>query len=88
MRNRIRIPRAGISRGGGRQECLLSLILLTLLVACGGGNDRLKAAGVPTTLVIVKNAGHGFIPTGGKIDPSAAELTRMLVAFFDQHLPH
>ncbi len=49
-------------------------------------NDRLKAAGVPSTLVIVKNAGHGFTPMGGAISPSRADITRMIVAFFDQQL--
>ena len=27
--------------------------------------DRLRFAGVPATLVMVKNAGHGFAPVGG-----------------------
>jgi acetyl esterase/lipase len=49
-------------------------------------NDRLKAAGVPSTLVIVKNAGHGFTPMGGTISPSRADITRTIVAFFDQQL--
>ncbi len=48
--------------------------------------DKLKAAGVTATLVIVKNAGHGFAPSGGDISPSRAELTKMIGNFFDQHL--
>jgi dipeptidyl aminopeptidase/acylaminoacyl peptidase len=32
--------------------------------------DRLKAAGVPATLVMVRNAGHGFEPAGGEISPT------------------
>ncbi len=48
--------------------------------------DRLRAAGVPATLVIVKNAGHGFTPVGGAISPSRAELTQKIVNFFDQTL--
>jgi acetyl esterase/lipase len=48
--------------------------------------DRLVAAGVPATLVIVENAGHGFQPSGGTIDPSRIEITKMVVDFFDQYL--
>lgn len=48
--------------------------------------DRLTAAGVPATLLIVKNAGHGFTPVGGPISPSRAELTQMIAHFFDRHL--
>jgi len=29
----------------------------------------LLAVGVPVELVVVKNAGHGFRPTGGEIEP-------------------
>ena len=32
--------------------------------------DKLKAAGVPVELVVVKNAGHGFRPVDGDIQPS------------------
>ncbi len=48
--------------------------------------DRLKAAGVPATLVMVKNAGHGFVPSGGAISPSREELAKMIAGFFDQNL--
>jgi acetyl esterase/lipase len=49
--------------------------------------DRaLRQAGVPSTLVLVHNAGHGFSPVGGKISPSRTELFQILVAFFDEHL--
>ncbi len=48
--------------------------------------DRLVETGVPATLVMVKNAGHGFAPTGGPISPTREELTRMIADFFDQHL--
>lgn len=47
---------------------------------------RLRAAGVPSTLVVVRNAGHGFRPAGGDPSPSRAELTRMLADFFDRHV--
>jgi dipeptidyl aminopeptidase/acylaminoacyl peptidase len=49
-------------------------------------HERLKAAGVSSKLVVVKNAGHGFAPTGGIPDPSRAELTQMVGDFFDQTL--
>ncbi len=48
--------------------------------------ERLIAASVPATLVIVKNAGHGFVPFGGSIDPSRTEITKMVADFFDQYL--
>lgn len=48
--------------------------------------DKLKAGGVNATLVIVKNAGHGFAPSGGAISPSRAELTKMIADFFDKYL--
>ncbi len=48
--------------------------------------DRLKAAGVPVTLVMVKNAGHEFAPAGGAINPSREELVRMIREFFKKNL--
>ena len=48
--------------------------------------DRLTAAGVPATLVIVRNGGHGFNPIGGPIDPNRADLTQMIVDFFVENL--
>ncbi len=48
--------------------------------------DRLTATGVEATLVMVKNAGHGFAPTGGPISPTRQEITQMVVDFFNQHL--
>lgn len=47
---------------------------------------RLKAAGVPAELVVVKNANHNFAPTGGPIQPKRQELTKKLCDFFEQHL--
>lgn len=46
--------------------------------------DKLKAGGISAQLVIVKNAGHGFTPTGGAISPSRMELTKMITDFFDK----
>jgi len=49
-------------------------------------HDRLKAAGVPATLVTVKNADHSFNPVDGVMSPTRAELSKMIADFFDQHL--
>ncbi|MBI3740223.1 MAG: alpha/beta hydrolase [Chloroflexi bacterium] len=49
-------------------------------------NDKLKSAGVESSLVVVKNAGHGFAPSGGAINPSRAEITRLMADFFDKQL--
>ncbi len=48
--------------------------------------DRLQAGGVTATLVMVKNAGHGFVPVGGAISPSLAELAKTTLDFFDKRL--
>ena len=48
--------------------------------------DRLMASRVPAMLVIVENAGHGFAPAGGIIDPSRTEITKMVGDFFDRYL--
>jgi acetyl esterase/lipase len=48
--------------------------------------DRLKEAGANVNLVMVKNAGHAFTRSGGKIDPSRADLTKMIADFFDKNL--
>jgi acetyl esterase/lipase len=47
---------------------------------------RLKAAGVPVKLVVVKNADHSFNPVGGSMSPTRAEMTQMIADFFDQYL--
>ncbi len=49
-------------------------------------HDVLQAAGVPSTLVMVKNAGHGFKPDGGAISPTLQELNSMIVDFFSREL--
>ena len=48
--------------------------------------ERLKAAGVPARLVVVKNADHSFQPVDGTMSPTRAELTKMIADFFDQYL--
>jgi acetyl esterase/lipase len=47
---------------------------------------KLRAGGVDSTFVVVKNAGHGFTPAGGALSPSRTELSKMIGAFFDKHL--
>ncbi|MDQ6695431.1 MAG: alpha/beta hydrolase [Chloroflexota bacterium] len=49
-------------------------------------SSRLKAVGVPVTLVVVQNAGHGFTATGGTMSPSRDAITRMVGDFFDRYL--
>jgi acetyl esterase/lipase len=48
--------------------------------------DALVARGVPAQLVIVENAGHGFDPAGGEINPTREQLAIMILSFFIQHL--
>ncbi len=48
--------------------------------------DKLKAAGVDATLVMVKNAGHGFSPAGGQPNPSREQITKMMADFFDRQV--
>jgi acetyl esterase/lipase len=47
---------------------------------------RLQAAGVPATLVVVRNGDHGFVPAGGPVSPAQAERTRLIGDFFDRYL--
>jgi dipeptidyl aminopeptidase/acylaminoacyl peptidase len=48
--------------------------------------DKLRAAGVPAQLVMVKNADHNFSPAYGVMSPSRSEITGMIADFFDEHL--
>lgn len=48
--------------------------------------QNLTAAGVPATLVVVKNGDHGFGPAGGEISPSRTEITATAADFFESHL--
>lgn len=47
---------------------------------------RLVAAGVESELIVVKNAGHSFVPSGGPISPSLEELAFRVGEFFDHKL--
>ncbi len=48
--------------------------------------QSLIAAGVPATLVVVKNGDHGFGPVGGPISPTRTEITANAADFFESHL--
>lgn len=47
---------------------------------------RLVSVGVPVELIVVKNAGHGFSPTGGSPEPSREEISALIATFFDRWL--
>ena len=47
--------------------------------------DRLKAAGAPATLVVVKNADH-CLPPNDLMRPTRDEIAKLIADFFDQHL--
>ncbi|MGD8813022.1 MAG: alpha/beta hydrolase [Anaerolineales bacterium] len=48
--------------------------------------NALTQVGVPATLVMVENAGHGFARTNGPITPSRDEISTMIGDFFDTYL--
>lgn len=48
--------------------------------------DVLRQAGVPAELLLVENAGHGLVPTGGTPNPSRQEVISRVVSFFCQAL--
>lgn len=48
--------------------------------------DSLTAVGVPATLQIIKNAGHGLSSSGDPIEPNIEALLQLAVDFFDQNL--
>ncbi len=47
---------------------------------------RCREAGVPVELLVVRNAGHGFIPIGGPIEPSHSEVLEATYRFFLEKL--
>lgn len=46
--------------------------------------DRLRQAGVPAELVVVRNGGHNLEPVGGSPDPSSTQLLRRILDFMDK----
>ena len=49
-------------------------------------HQRLVSAGVESELIVVKNAGHTFVPVGGTVSPSMEELAVRVGDFFDRKL--
>lgn len=49
-------------------------------------DEKLKAAGVSSTLVVITNFAHGFTPWGLRPSPDEAELSKMVADFFDRNL--
>lgn len=47
---------------------------------------RLGQVGIVEQLLLVEHAGHELVPSGGTIRPSEEEITRRIVAFFDDRL--
>jgi acetyl esterase/lipase len=50
--------------------------------------NRLKAANVPASLIIVRNCSHGFISVGDGMTPNRVEITNSVVEFFDRYLKY
>ena len=48
--------------------------------------ERLVAAEIPATLVVVKNGAHGFRAEGSPMTPTWDSIIDMIADFFDQHL--
>lgn len=47
---------------------------------------KLVSTNVPVNLIVVKNSGHSFVPLGGPISPTRAEVTNLVGDFFDKYL--
>ena len=48
--------------------------------------ERLKAAGVDSTFIVITNFAHGYTPLGLKSSPDNAGLTKLVADFFDRTL--
>ncbi len=46
--------------------------------------NKLHTAGNNVDLVVVKNAGHGFVPSGGTVDPPPIEIANIIENFLDR----
>jgi acetyl esterase/lipase len=65
----------------GDQDGVVPLEQATIL------DERLRAAGVPSTLVIVKGGDHGLNPLPGKTaEPAWPEISQMILAFLEKNL--
>jgi dipeptidyl aminopeptidase/acylaminoacyl peptidase len=49
-------------------------------------DEKLKAAGVSSTFVVITNFSHGFTPFGLKSSPTSVELSKIIADFFDKNL--
>jgi acetyl esterase/lipase len=49
-------------------------------------DQLLRNAGVESSVLVVKHAGHAYEPIGGPIDPDASEIITRIADFFDSHL--
>jgi acetyl esterase/lipase len=49
-------------------------------------HTKLTAAGARSNLVVVKNAGHAFIPSGGAISPGVFELGSIIINFLNTNV--
>ena len=49
-------------------------------------HQRLRAAGVPSTLVTIAHASHGLEPVDGALEPSMDQVIGRIAGFLDGHL--
>lgn len=49
-------------------------------------DERLRAAGAESTLVVVRNADHTLNPAGGEMNPSRDQIAALVISFLDRHL--
>lgn len=49
-------------------------------------DTSLRRASVPATLIMVQNAGHGLVPSGGPISPTLPALTQSILNFLDKNV--
>ena len=65
----------------GDHDSLVPLVQSELMEAA------LRKAGVPVELIVVKNAGHCFIPAGRPPSPTDAEIGKLIADFLDRTMP-
>jgi dipeptidyl aminopeptidase/acylaminoacyl peptidase len=65
----------------GQRDGFVPLVQSELMKAA------LEREGVPVEFIIVKNAGHDFIPVWGLPKPSRKEIGRLIADFLDRKMP-
>lgn len=65
----------------GERDSLVPLVQSELLAAA------LRKAGVPVEFIIVKHAGHCFVPAGRPPSPNDAEIGKLIADFLDRKMP-